>query len=346
MSQTRKSNISLNSNSTYEDKMNKDEMNYLLLIFLVSSTIIIFVGTIYLFLGLENYWAELKIYIPEDYDVPNIKDSIIVIKAVPLIIISKLIFEKYSKEFIYKNVLSKKYKNLENKELFAQGLIYKSRLATNFFKIFYYIFVIVCGHFIFKQSDTFPWELFGSGEFSKMFETGHLNLLFWKMPQYFKEYYLISLSYVLVDFFWLVFINELSTDFLFNLLHHSATICLIFFSYATQQGQPGSVILYMHDLSGVFVYIIKTAIQTDCPKFITILIAIITLFAFVFYRCLYLSKIIYTFGYGTQSWNIYNLTLWRFLFFLLFLQIYWTYELFKRIVKVQFVDIGKVKKIK
>ena len=330
------------SSSSNNEDLNKDNM--LLNSVLILLTSIVFFGSIFLSFGLEKFWEDHKNVIPDGYDVPKLKDGLIVLIVIPLLVLIKLLFEFASKEFLYKNVLSKKYKNPEDKDQFELGLIYKEKIPTNFFKILYYTFVSIAGLILLKDVEFFPWELLGNGDFKRMFDNGDPGYIFWNMPKHFKFYYLSGLSYVIVDFIWLVFIYVRSTDFYVTLLHHSATICLIFFSYASNFTQIGCVVLFLHDLSGITVYLIKTCILTDWPKFVSMIVGMLTIFCFAFFRCIIFAKYIYLFAEGVKNWNIYNLTLWRFLFFLLFLQVYWTYELLKRVFKKQLVDIGKVKR--
>lgn len=300
----------------------------------------------------ENFWENKKEFIPESYELPKLADFKILIVFFPILLIIKIVFENFFNGFMYKYFLASKYKNPENVENYKLGLVYKKKLATSLFKVVYYTSSIIIGHFVIKELDFIPSELGGNGDMSAIVNMTYPNYLFYSKSQYFNQYYLLGLAFVLTDLVWLIFFYEVQTDFYLMVLHHSITISLVIFSYLGNFSQIGIIVFYLHDLTDIFVYITRIIINTDYNDTIKLTPCVMLLVTYIFYRIYLFSKLIYTVGYyhyfiyqrkNDIEFNI----LWLFKIFLLIMHIYWVSQIIKRFIfyksSSKIEDVGKVK---
>jgi hypothetical protein len=226
-------------------------------------------------------------------------------------------------------------KNDENHHL---GKIYHKKLCISGFKMIYFIVAIATGYSILNQLDFFPTSLGGNGELKNMFNAGYPGYMFFWKPDYFDIYYLACLSYHVVDLIWLVFFYELQSDFVMMILHHICTISLVVFSYMSNYSNVGSVVMFLHDFSDIFVYLIRTVINTDAGKIWKVISGAVLLVIFIYTRIYVFGELIYTLFvyYSKLGWNPMNTPLTIFLAFLYVMHIYWVYSILKKMAAAVF----------
>lgn len=232
-----------------------------------------------------------------------------------------------------KHILSNKYKNPSDVQNFALGKIYLKKLSSSFFKFLFYLFSTTCGFLILYSLEYFPSSVGGRGDIVKLFEPGFPDMLYFSKPNYFDEYYLFSLAYVITDLIWLLFIYEKQSDFFMLLLHHVCTTSLITFSYLTNHSKIGCIVIYLHDLVDIFVYIVRIIINTDISSAIKLVFSLLLLVVFTYVRIFVFGNLILQMYYRiTGEWHCATTCLWGFLIFLLILHFYWIYCIVKRIM--------------
>lgn len=327
------------ANAKNEIDLNKE--NHLLNKFFMLLTAICFLGTAYFVIDYNNYWNKFIDFKPEDYELPKVTDFILTIKCLPIIILAKIVCERYLSTLMYNFVLAEKYKDPLNEENFRLGLIYKKKLATNVFKIIWYTGIVTFGYFVFKDMPFFPYELLGNGDMEALFEKGDPQYLFFDKPAYFDFYYLASLAFVLTDLIWLLFIYEKRTDFHLMLLHHSVTISLVTFSYLFNLSQIGIIVFFLHDAIDILVYALRTVLNSNFSEPFKIAFSAVFLISYIYFRLYIFGKLIIVCYFGGIQWTAYHTLLWLFKCFLYTMHLYWVYEIIIRFCYLKTVDVGK-----
>ena len=111
-------------------------------------------------------------------------------------------------------------------------------------------------------------------------------------PPYFDFYYMFCLSFFISDLIGL-FREDKQTDFINMLLHHVCTISLIVFSHLVHYSNVGSIVLFLHMESDVFVHVTRFFLQTDAPEIIKDINGLFLVFNFIYTRTYVLGDIIY-----------------------------------------------------
>lgn len=332
-----------NPNGKSEEKEEKIT-NY----FFGALIILTFSGTFVMIQRVANFRQEMIERNP-GYNFPKVSDLYFSIIMTIIMLVIKVAFEMLVYP-IAERITAKKYKNPEDKELYALGRVYMKKTATNIYKLFFYFFMVIFGYRILSQLDYFPTSLGGSGYIMRMFETSFPEFFYHWKPDYFDIYYLTSLGYCMTDLIWLIFIYELQSDFVMMLLHHVCTISLISFSYLTNWSNIGCIVLFLHDLGDVFVYWTRIIINTDIKSIFTIFSAVILLIVFIYTRIYVFGEAILSIVKGI-SWDYYcgDICLTLFLCFLYIMHINWVYLILKKILKAMFEnkceDTASVKKV-
>lgn len=257
------------------------------------------------------------------YDFPKFSDFWICILYFFIIIGVKYILEMIFR-LITPKILSKKYKNTTDEKMLMQGEIYRKKLATHMFKGLFYLFAACLGYSVLVQVDYFPKSLLGRGYMPNMFLPGFPQSLYHVKPKFFNFHYLICLSYTMADFVWLIFVYERQNDFINMLLHHLCTVSLIVFSYITNFTHVGSIVLFLHNESDIFVHLTRLLIQTDAPEFIKNISGVLLTCNMLYVRLYVFGDILYTiYFYVTWEWNVIVIFLFLFLTFLYMMHINW-----------------------
>jgi hypothetical protein len=247
-------------------------------------------------------------------------------------------------------IVLKKFNDPKDEQNYELGKVYKKKLATNFFKIFYYSSTTIFGFLTLSKLEYFPVTLGGNGALKNMFLSGYPDSFFHYKPDYFDIYYMTGLGFCLTDLIWLLFIYELQTDFKMMLLHHICTISLITFSYLTNYSNIGCIILFLHDVGDIFVYLARIIINIEVKSFFKIGSGILLVIVFIYTRIYVLGEIFYTiWNHLIWEWEAVEHCLVTFLFFLYIMHINWVYLIFRKIYSAMFEnkieDTSHVKKV-
>mmetsp|Transcript_30009 Transcript_30009/g.31181 ORF Transcript_30009/g.31181 Transcript_30009/m.31181 type:complete len:362 (-) Transcript_30009:35-1120(-) len=315
--------------------------------FFMFLTFVCYFGTLIMVISYDSFWQERLAFKPEGYQIPKPSDFLLLFVSLPVLIAIKVFFDKYVSNVMYTYLLSKKYKNPQDEDNYNMGQIYKKKLSTSLFKIFFYSATGIIGHYVFKDLSFFPAELFGNGDMMNIFKPAP-EYLFFEKSEYFNVYYMMGLSFTLTDLIWLLFIYENQSDFWLMLLHHSITISLITFSYIFNYSQIGCIVLFLHDLTDILVYVVRIVINTDIADYPKLCLGFFFLSTFIFYRLYLFGKLIYLVGTYLNDWNTYMTTLWVFKIILWTMHVYWLLLMLARLLwyfkNKKFEDVGKVQR--
>ena len=333
-------NTSKIQNANEKEDLNKDNavMNY----FFNFLTLVCFVGNAYMISGYSNFWEERNHLKPSGYVTPTFNDFSFCLIATPILCLIKYMFNKLFYNVCYNYALSSKYKNATNEEDYKMGHIYNKKLITNFYKATYYIIMITFAYLTCSDAAYFPKELGGNGDIMNIFNGGVTNFLYYNKPYFLNHYYLISLSYVLSDLVYLLFIYEAQTDFSIMLLHHCITISLITFSYLVNITHVGLIVLFSHDFTDFFVYIIRVVIHTNAKEKYKIGTGIIFILVFIYMRLYVFGKLIILEALYANDWSIFLCVCFLFKCILMVMHIYWLYHILLRLFTLNSQDVGKV----
>ena len=259
-----------------------------------------------------------------------------------ILLIGKVLIEKIFHIFTEK-VLDEKYKLKEYKSEKNKA---KRKLAIYSLKFLHYLFLTIHSYFIYDKLDFFPWELFGHGNMKNLYSKGVYSLCLFDRPNLFDFHYLVNLAYTFADLFCVIFIYDKQTDILVMAFHHFCTIVLIVFSYYNHFDSIGSLILYLHNFSDIFVYLGRTLLYTKAPGIIKKIFSVCLLTSFVYCRLFVYGKIIYGY-FAYVNWETFyvNNAFHVALICLYILHCTWSYKLiriaYNSIAKSKFSDSRK-----
>ena len=221
------------------------------------------------------------------YKFPQYKDFLICIPLIILISSIKFFFQKYLRNFC-ERVMKKSYRFPKTEKDRELGKKYRIKLPSHAFKFTIYLSLTIAGYIILKDLNYFPKSLLGKGWLPNMFINGYPNSFYLEKPPLFDFYYMLCLSYFTSDFFWLLF-EDKQTDFINMLLHHVCTVSLIVFSHLVNYSNVGSIVLFLHMETDVFVHSTRFLLQTEFPEIIKNISGISLVFDFLYIR-------VYVFG--------------------------------------------------
>ena len=248
------------------------------------------VGIFYMVKGVNNFRNKL-ISLNPSYEFSKYSDFIICIPLALIINITQHYMPKLLKNFIEK-VMKKAYRFPKNEKDRQLGEKYRIRLPIHVFKGSMYIFFTLFGYYVLKDINYFPKSLLGKGWLPNMFIKGYPDSFYLEKPPYFDFYYMFCLSFFISDLIGL-FREDKQTDFINMLLHHVCTISLIVFSHLVHYSNVGSIVLFLHMESDVFVHVTRFFLQTDAPEIIKDLSGLFLVFNFIYTRTYVLGDIIY-----------------------------------------------------
>ena len=253
-----------------------------------------------------------------------------------ILLIGKILIEKILHKFA-ENLLDEKYKQ---KEHYSEKIKAKRKLSIYALKFLHYLILTIHSYFIYDKFDFFPWELFGHGNMNNLYSKGVYSLCLFERPPLFDFHYLVNLAYTFADLFCVVFIYDKQTDLLVMAFHHFCTIVLILFSYFNHFDSIGSIILYLHNFSDIFVYFGRTLLYIKSPGIIKKIFSICLLSSFIYCRLFVYGKIIYGY-FAFVNWETFymNRAFQIALICLYILHCTWTYKL----IRIAFDSIAKSK---
>jgi len=242
---------------------------------------------------------------------------------------TNLLLLKFILQFAFMHItpyiLKKQYKNPNDEKNYLLRKKYIRKLATHLYKMIFYILITLFGYYVLNQTNFFPKSLLGHGYLPNMFSEDNTNDFFHTKPKYFDLYYVLNLAYFSVDAIWLLFIDEKQSDFNVMFFHHVCSISLIYFSYITNYSNIGSIVLFLHNESDIFVHLTRFLLQTDASEIIKNISGVILTINFIYIRQYVFYDVIYTiYFYTKRNWDNIKLFLWLFLVFLYLLHISWT----------------------
>lgn len=155
----------------------KSQFTFFVILLLVLGILIPFVQ------DTSEFLAYLEKNKPEGYDIPQVKDFLIVIETLPFyhvfyILIFKLFYEQYKKICKEKNDLT----IIEKRTKKGVSYIYKT---------IYFTTITIIGYYFIRDSDLLPPSLGGHGSLGNFW----FEYPYQKKSKYFKYYYLISMGY-------------------------------------------------------------------------------------------------------------------------------------------------------
>ena len=259
-----------------------------------------FIGIFYMIRGVGKFRSQVMSLNP-NYEFSKYSDFLI---CIPLLIAFSL-FRHFTQKFLIKiceKALKKAYRFPTNEKDRLNGEKYRIKLPIHAFKGTMYFILTVFGYIILKDLNYFPKSLLGKGWLPNMFIKGYPNSFYLEKPPLFDFYYMFCLSYFSSDFIWLIFINDKQSDFINMLLHHICTISLIIFSHLVHYSNVGSIVLFLHLESDIFVHLTRFFLQTDVPEIIKNVTGLFLVFNFLYIRVYVLGDIIYVL-YHYVTWK-------------------------------------------
>lgn len=289
----------------------------------------------------REFTDEMRAKKKGDYLFPELSDFKILIVIVPILFIVKYTTIHFLSKVTKYTMDKKEFKN-KSPELIKK---YERKIASNFFKFCWYLWISIFGYYVCKDLDYLPPEFFGKGYVPNMFKKGYPKSFFHYKPPYFNFHYLFCLSYCCEELFYVLFIYERQSDYFLMILHHAVTIGLLVFSYMANYSNIGSVVLIMHNYSDCILYFLR------CIVYIPLSVAakkVGTGFAILpfIYRVIFLGKILYQlYTYVTWKWQLIENSMFGFLVVLWLHHVYWVIFaivlLYGAVTKNSFSD-GKV----
>ena len=273
------------------------------------------IGIYFMIRGVNNFRNTL-ISLNPSYNFSKYSDFLICIPCFILIITLQHNSPKYLKKICDK-VIKKSYrfpKTEKDKQLAEK---YRIRIPIHIFKGSMYVFLTIFGYYVLKDINYFPKSLFGKGSLPNMFINGYPKSFYLEKPPLFDFYYMLCLSFFISDLVGL-FLEAKQTDFINMLLHHICTISLIVFSHLVHYSNVGTIVLFIHMESDIFVHVTRFFLQTDAPEIIKNINGLFLVFNFIYTRVYVLGDIIYVL-YMYVTWK--GVIDWFLLIFLIIIYI-------------------------
>ena len=250
-----------------------------------------FVGIFYLIRDVEPFRKALINQNP-DYNMPKYSDLLICIPIAFLFACFKYYMEHFLIHFCEK-IMKHSYRFPKTEKDRELGKNYRVKLPNHLFKGSMYLLLTIFGYCILKDLNYFPKALLGKGWMPNMFIKGYPKSFYYEKTPMFNFYYMFCLSYFSADFIWLLFISAKQTDFIIMLVHHICTISLIVFSYLVNYSNVGSIVLFLHLETDIFVHSTRFLIQTDVPEIFKNLSGLALVFNFLYVRIYVFGNLIY-----------------------------------------------------
>ena len=290
-------------------------------------------GNFPLFFEASSFNKKLREANPS-YPFPKFSDFFDCIPLIILIIAAKFILE-LAFVHVAEKIISKRYKNPKDVVNYQMKNIIKRKIATHLFKILYYSGVTIFGYCILYDLDYFPKSLLGNGYMPNMFAKGYPASFYHKKPKLFNLYYLFCLSYSLCEMMWILFDYGRNSELVNMLLHHVCQSSLIAFSYITNYSTVGTIVLFLHNQTDIFVHLTRLFIRCEVPEFLKNITGVILTLDFLYVRLYVFGDVIYTiYFYITWEWGWITRNLWSFLVFLYILHINWGFLLIMKAIQL------------
>ena len=235
-----------------------------------------------------------------NYEFSKYSDFLI---CIPIILIYAP-FKYFSEKILIKvceKIMKKSYRFPKNEKDRQLGEKYRHKLPNHAFKGTMYLILTIFGYYVLKDINYFPKSLLGKGWLPNMFIKGYPNSFYLEKPPLFDFYYMVCLSFFTCDFIFLL-INDKQTDFIIMFVHHICTISLIVFSHLVHYSNVGSIVLFLHMETDIFVHLTRFLLQTEVPEIFKNISGIALVFDFLYVRVYVLGDIIYVL-YHYVTWK-------------------------------------------
>ena len=296
-------------------KILRNQMQYLFLIMLI-----VVIPFLVKFVNEFNNIVEMRRKGNEDYPWPKYTDLYKALATTAVLIVLYIPFVKLFENQAEK-LISLKYQGNERK--------YKTeKIIDCIFKGAYYLFSSILAYIAIKDTFFLSPFLGGKGSTDNMFfEYPYQNI---KGYELICDYIMIQLGY---HFFSLLqhLYKEPKNDFIEMLLHHVMTVSLVGLAYYMNYVTMSSLVLFVHDVSDVFGYLVRIFVDTNY-KMITLSSYIGLLISWFYMRLvIFPFDLIRVAVYvNPMPQEIYGMgVLGGMLHFLLILHIYWYYLFIK-----------------
>lgn len=276
---------------------------------------------------------------PADYKFPEISDLLPTLYLMPIIMVMKFSIQYLSKGLV-EYCLADKYKHPKNEEYKKLAAIYRHKMARHCYKIIFYVGITIFGYYVLEPLDYFPKSMLGHGSMYKLFDKGFPASVYHKKTKYFDLYYNICLAYFSNDFV-LLFLMERQSDFINMILHHICTLSLIIFSFLSNYSNVGSLVLFLHMNSDIFVHITRFLIQTDLPLIVSSISGIMFAINFPYMRQYVFGEIIYHIIRYVPEWSLEAYAFVGFLLILYLMHVNWSCILIFKTIQLFTTRRGK-----
>ena len=291
-----------------------------------------FIGIYYMITGVTKFRKTL-ISLNPNYEFSKYADFLMCIPIMILYAPFKYFIEKLLIKACEK-IMKKSYRFPKSEKDRQLGEKYRLKLPNHVFKCSMYLFLTIFGYYVLKDINYFPKSLLGKGWLPNMFIKGYPNSFYLEKPPLFDFYYMFCLSFFSCDFIWLLFINEKQSDFIIMLVHHICTISLIIFSHLVHYSNVGSIVLFLHTETDIFVHLTRFLIQTDVPEIFKNISGIALVFDFLYVRVYVLGDIIYVLYHYVTWKGIIDWFLLIFLSIIYLMHINWAIMLVQKMISL------------
>ena len=288
------------------------------------------VGIFYMIRGVGQFRNTLISLNPK-YQFSEFSDFLLCIPLFLFISLFKYCIQSYLIT-ICEKIMKASYRFPKNDKDREYGKKYRIKLPIHIFKGSMYLLLTIFGYYVLKDLNYFPKSLLGKGWLPNMFINGYPNSFYLEKPRFFDFYYMLCLSYFSSDLVWLLFINEKQTDFVNMLLHHVCTISLIIFSHLVHYSNVGSIVLFLHIESDIFVHLTRFLLQTDTPEIVKNISGVTLVFNFLYVRVYVLGDIIYVLYHYVTWKGIVDWFLLIFLSIIYLMHINWSIMLVQKMI--------------
>lgn len=197
-------------------------------------------------------------------------------------------------------------------------------LGERGFKFFIYLISTFVLFTILKDSTFFHKYIGGNTDEALYFSNYPCQII----PPFLSDFYCFKISYHLYELMFALIYHYERVDFPEYLLHHILTLTLIVFSYTVNFLPIGAVIMYVHDLTDLFVCLFKLTCDTHSHRVQYSLFVCMLVSWFYFRLCFFPGMLIrryYLEVYTSQDFVIQNIfmILFCFLVGLFLLHIFW-----------------------
>eukprot|EP00357_Protocruzia_adherens_P019121 CAMPEP_0115013952 /NCGR_PEP_ID=MMETSP0216-20121206/25747_1 /TAXON_ID=223996 /ORGANISM="Protocruzia adherens, Strain Boccale" /LENGTH=227 /DNA_ID=CAMNT_0002383515 /DNA_START=668 /DNA_END=1351 /DNA_ORIENTATION=- len=110
---------------------------------------------------------------------------------------------------------------------------------------------------MFKDTEFLGSQMGGAGDFKNIW----VGFPYYDYPEQTKLYYMVSFAYHFHSLLFHVLISEPRSDYMEMLLHHTVTCFLLYLSFILNYVRVGVCVLFLHDVSDIFVYLAKVLVD-------------------------------------------------------------------------------------